>query len=230
MKKKGKKLVPNCVPEEVTSDDDYRAKKKALQDIQNDPVRAKIVGREKLLQRKDKLDKEYQDFKNKKQIAASVEEDAPANFAGGGNIAGIGVGPDGEPGVMPKAAQQYKKKNKEDLKGRMTKFLSKFRTVKEEREMTASELASQASNDADLYKRQIQPIIKNLGRKKNKGIFNRDLAIKLFRYAIDYKVKQVKGAQSRTVPGTVRNDAAGRMLSSFMDEIDEFAKELSNKK
>ena len=50
--------------------------------------------------------------------------------------------------------------------------------------MTASELASQASNDADLYKRQIQPIIKNLGRKKYKGIFNRDLAIKLFRYAV----------------------------------------------
>jgi hypothetical protein len=28
-----------------------------------------------------------------------VEEDAPANSAGSGNIAGIGVGPDGEPGI-----------------------------------------------------------------------------------------------------------------------------------
>ena len=54
MKKKGKKLVPNCVPEE------------------------------------------------------EQKEDAPANSAGGGGIAGIGVGPDGEPGVMPKAANQYK--------------------------------------------------------------------------------------------------------------------------
>ena len=59
MKKKGKKLVPNCVPEE------------------------------------------------------EQKEDAPANSAGGGGIAGIGVGPDGEPGVMPKAAKQYKKKNKD---------------------------------------------------------------------------------------------------------------------
>ena len=31
-----------------------------------------------------------------------VGEDAPANAAGGGNIAGIGVGVKGEPGVHPK--------------------------------------------------------------------------------------------------------------------------------
>jgi hypothetical protein len=30
-----------------------------------------------------------------------VQEDAPANSVGGGNIAGVGVGPAGEPGVMP---------------------------------------------------------------------------------------------------------------------------------
>ena len=176
MKKKGKKLVPNCVPEE------------------------------------------------------DQKEDAPANAAGGGGVAGIGVGADGEPGIRPDAAKKYKKKNQDEFKGRILKFLNQFRTVKEEREMTASELASQASNDADLYRRQIQPIIKNLGRKKYKGIFNRDLAIKLFRYAVDNKVKEVKGNQSRMVPGTVRNDAAARLLSSFSSEIDEFAKELSDKK
>ena len=74
MKKKNGKMVPNCVPKEsVSSDDDYRAKRKALQDIQNDPKQMAVVGRDKLLQRKDKLDKDYQDFKNKdKQIAAST--------------------------------------------------------------------------------------------------------------------------------------------------------------
>ena len=170
--------------------------------------------------------------KGKKLVPNCVPEEAPANSAGGGNIAGIGVGPDGEPGVMPKAAQQYKKKNKEDLKGRMTKFLSKFRTVKEEREMTASDLASQASNDADLYKRQIQPIIKNLGRKKFKGVYNKDLAVKLFRYAVDNKVKEIaqqKNMSSRMIPGTVRNDAASQLLSSFSSEIDEYAQELKKK-
>ena len=39
-----------------------------------------------------------------------VDEDAPANNAGGGNIAGIGVGSDGEPGGPPKF-QKKKKKN-----------------------------------------------------------------------------------------------------------------------
>ena len=74
MKKKNGKMVPNCVPKEsVTSDDDYRAKKKALQDIQSDPKQMAIVGRDKFLARKDKLEKDYQDFKNKdKQIAAST--------------------------------------------------------------------------------------------------------------------------------------------------------------
>ena len=31
-----------------------------------------------------------------------IEEDAPANWAGGGNVHGIGVGPYGEPGIDPK--------------------------------------------------------------------------------------------------------------------------------
>ena len=74
MKNKNGKMVPNCVPKEsVSSDDDYRAKRKALQDIQNDPKQMAVVGRDKLLKRKDKLEKDYQDFKNKdKQIAAST--------------------------------------------------------------------------------------------------------------------------------------------------------------
>tara|TARA_R110002074_G_scaffold128036_1_gene268175 strand:- start:1046 stop:1606 length:561 start_codon:yes stop_codon:yes gene_type:complete len=41
---------------------------------------------------------------------AMWDEDAPANSAGSGNIAGIGVGADGEPGVSPRT-QKKKKKN-----------------------------------------------------------------------------------------------------------------------
>ena len=166
MKKKGKKLVPNCVPEE------------------------------------------------------DQKEDAPANAAGG------------EPGIRPDAAKKYKKKNKDEFKGRILKFLNQFKTVKEDNEMRASEIASQASNDSELYRRQIQPIIKNLGRKKFKGVYNKDLAVKLFRYAVDNKVKEIaskKGIPSRMIPGSVRNDAASSMLSSFSSEIDEFAQELKKK-
>lgn len=44
-------------------------------------------------------------------------EDAPANNVGGGNIAGVGVGPAGEPGVMPKngiVGQGFGKRRKKD--------------------------------------------------------------------------------------------------------------------
>lgn len=42
-----------------------------------------------------------------------IDEDAPTVNAGSGNIAGIGVGPKGEPGVSPKF--QPKKKNSVEL-------------------------------------------------------------------------------------------------------------------
>ena len=38
-----------------------------------------------------------------------MEEDAPANAVGGGNIAGVGVGPKGEPGRPPMAMLRRKK-------------------------------------------------------------------------------------------------------------------------
>jgi len=43
------------------------------------------------------------------------DEDAPVNAAGGGAVAGIGVGPDGEPG-MPKKKQKEYVKNAQPLK------------------------------------------------------------------------------------------------------------------
>ena len=52
--------------------------------------------------------------------AAAVNEDAPANSAGSGGIAGIGVGPDGEPGV--------KKKKDDDKKDPL--LFGKYKTFK----------------------------------------------------------------------------------------------------
>jgi hypothetical protein len=42
---------------------------------------------------------------------ARVNEDAPANAVGSGNIAGVGVGPQGEPGIRRKAMDKYKSAN-----------------------------------------------------------------------------------------------------------------------
>ena len=65
MQKQQTNEMLEIIDEEIKSDDDYQAKKKALQDIQNDPRAAAVVGREKLIQRKDKLQKDYAAFKSK---------------------------------------------------------------------------------------------------------------------------------------------------------------------
>jgi hypothetical protein len=74
---KMQKEMLELIDEEIKSDDDYQAKKKALQDIQNDPKAAAVVGREKLIQRKDKLQKDYAAFKakmvDKARLTASKE-------------------------------------------------------------------------------------------------------------------------------------------------------------
>lgn len=44
-------------------------------------------------------------------MSTEMNEEAPANAVGGGKVAGIGVGPQGEPGVTPKAMSRYKRKN-----------------------------------------------------------------------------------------------------------------------
>lgn len=45
------------------------------------------------------------------KVAATFGEEAPANAVGGGNIAGMGVGPQGEPGVGKKAHKKHKDRN-----------------------------------------------------------------------------------------------------------------------
>ena len=57
-----------------------------------------------------------------------IEEDAPANWAGGGDVHGIGVGPHGEPGFDPK-----KKKKKQTLIDRNGKIDGRSKSYKEHR-------------------------------------------------------------------------------------------------
>lgn len=53
----------------------------------------------------------------------SIHEDAPSNAVGGGNIAGMGVGAKGEPGVSPKAMDKYKRKNKQEAPRKVMGFM-----------------------------------------------------------------------------------------------------------
>ena len=72
-----------------------------------------------------------------------IEEDAPANAAGpttGGNIAGLGTGPQGEPGFDPK-----KKKKKQTLIDRNGKIDGRTKAYREHRKKL--ENARQKRND-----------------------------------------------------------------------------------
>ena len=57
-----------------------------------------------------------------------IEEDAPANAAGGGNVHGIGIGPHGEPGIDPK-----KKKKRHTLIDRSGKIDGRTKSYREHR-------------------------------------------------------------------------------------------------
>ena len=57
-----------------------------------------------------------------------IDEDAPANAAGTGNVHGIGVGPHGEPGIDPK-----KKKKKHVLIDRDGKIDGRTKAYREHR-------------------------------------------------------------------------------------------------
>ena len=192
MKKKNGKMVPNCVPKEsVSSDDDYRAKRKALQDIQNDPKQMAVVGRDKLLQRKDKLDKEYQDFKNKNKLAASVEEDAPANAVGDGSA--VAMPPAHEPGV------HVKKKKKS--------VISLLKREDYDR-VELENVINKISSNQDIEEKQIKPIVNNIKMKKDKGTYTEEFGMRAFRYVVDTEITE-------TVSEEYRNKIASSLLAKY---------------
>lgn len=47
-------------------------------------------------------------------MSTEMQEEAPTMSVGTGKIAGMGVGPQGEPGVKPKAMSKYKRKNAQE--------------------------------------------------------------------------------------------------------------------
>ena len=62
-----------------------------------------------------------------------IEEDAPANSAGGGNVHGIGVGPYGEPGIDTK-----KKKKHQILVDRGSRIDGRTKSYREHRKKLES--------------------------------------------------------------------------------------------
>ena len=57
----------------------------------------------------------YSDDSINHLFESAIDEDVPANSAGSGNVAGIGVGPQGEPGVSKQAQKRLQKKKKNSI-------------------------------------------------------------------------------------------------------------------
>ena len=85
-----------------------------------------------------------------------IEEDAPANAAGGGNVHGIGIGPYGEPGIDPK-----KKKKRHTLIDRDGKIDGRTKSYREHRKKLESARQKRIENK----KNRSSKFIENIKRK-----------------------------------------------------------------
>ncbi len=98
---------------------------------------------------------------------------------------------------------------------------------------TSRELAIYAVNNGDLYRRRTQPIINNLARKIAKGVYQDDLALKLWfwlandaaqRYAREFGSAGDKWFRMFTVAD--RREAAAELADYYADELHEKGREL----
>ena len=225
--------------ENVTSDDDYKAKKKALQDIQNDPKQAAIVGRDKLVQRKDKLDKDYQDYKSKPNIAAStLRYSVKFAMQKGGKIANAFYKDKEEAEKFVKSviakggkAIMTTEEVKEDAPANAVGDGSNLamppshepgvHVKKKKKELTSllrredydkvevENLINKIETNQEIEENQIKPILNNIKSKKEKGTYTEEFAMTAFRYVVDNQIKS-------TVSEDFRNKVASELLSKYV--------------
>ena len=224
--------------ENVTSDDDYKAKKKALQDIQNDPKQAAIVGRDKLIQRKDKLDKDYQDYKSKTNIAAStLRYSVKFAMQKGGKIANAFYRDKAEAEKFMKSviakggkAIMTTEEVKEDAPANAVGDGSAVAmppahepgvSVKKKKKSVISLLKREDYNRVELEnvinkicsnqeieENQIKPIVNNIKSKKEKGTYTEQFGMRAFRYVVDTEITE-------TVSEEYRNKIASSLLTKY---------------
>ncbi len=225
--------------ENVTSDDDYKAKKKALQDIQNDPKQAAIVGRDKLIQRKDKLDKDYQDYKSKTNIAAStLRYSVKFAMQKGGKIANAFYKDKEEAEKFVKSviakggkAIMTTEEVKEDAPAnavgdgsnlamppshepgvhvkKKKKVLTSLLRREDYNKVEVENLINKIETNQEIEENQIKPILNNIKSKKEKGTYTEDFGMTAFRYVVDNQI-------TSTVSENFRNRVASELLSKYV--------------
>ena len=89
----------------------------------------------------------------------------------------------------------------------------------------ARELMIYAENDADLYRQSAVPIMKNLSRKHNKGMYDNAKGQKLWKYHADraakkYGMEHSVGDGLKIFPPSVRMEMAREMESDWFSEME----------
>ena len=90
----------------------------------------------------------------------------------------------------------------------------------------SDELVLTIVNDGDLYRQRVQPIVKNLAKKIVKGVYDKTLAVKLWKYLADDGAKKYTKEWGLKFSVADRTDAAKQLQRYFEDEVQHTARSL----
>ena len=79
-------------------------------------------------------------------------------------------------------------------------------------------------NDQDLYRQMFMPIIMNLARKMKRGVYNHQMAPKLWQYLVDQGAKKYVMQHGGTVRNTFPKKARMELAKDIADEQMEMIK------
>jgi len=79
-------------------------------------------------------------------------------------------------------------------------------------------------NDQDLYRQMFMPIIMNLARKMKRGVYNHQMAPKLWQYLVDQGAKKYVMQHGGTVRNTFPKQARMELAKDMADEQMEMLK------
>ena len=88
-------------------------------------------------------------------------------------------------------------------------------------QVEANELRAYGDNNYDLYRSRGVPMQKNLDRKINKGVFDFDKSVKLWRYWTDDANKRYKADQGVSFSTKVRQHVAFNKALDYVLDLDD---------
>ena len=126
--------------------------------------------------------------------------------------------------LVGKDADQYIKRGKGVDKAAKKLVARQYESVElsEADKVMINELFLFITNDAQLYKQRITPLIKNYQKKMKKGIFDQDMAVKGFLYAVNDGIKKYNkefGAGSMKLSKQEKEAVATKLLDYYQEEL-----------